>query len=560
MANNTKSKKRDAFAHDEDEILPTSVGIESILSEEERAIQRTRIAEASELRELEHNSLYFKGIVPGARTSEISEEPGWTEMSAGQLSADVIFPLDKIKKRQEASCRNYLTEPHYAAVIDAFYFFIIGKGIRVSAQDENPEVQDYLDDFMRTNQMNDRDRDLVLKVLKSGECFVRFFTKGINGQKARVPVIRFLNFWEITGIKRDEKDREKIISYTRSYRTEGYIIEEEEIPAEEMHYIKFGSQDSSRGLPPFMVIIQACIYYSDWLFHRIVLNRMKTSYYMEEIIKGGTPTDVGTLDNATPNADKVSKSGQIIKRMPKPGSKLSHNEAVEYKWLSPDVKADDAKEDGRAIRLQICAGAQCPEFVLGDASNAAYASTLVSQNPFIRKVEWFQDFFETHFKEIFRRVIQYGIDSKFLPSLSTETVMRERASDVGFIRRVRKWFALNEQFDDKGNIVSQKKIPTKTDVDIQWPTLVAQKMLEDTQAYQLQQSMGIVSDETIAQKLGYDFAEEKRKMAHQDREEKDKGNEEEPFGGEDRDDEINQPDNDDDEGIPVPPNPPQAKS
>ena len=121
--------------------------------------------------------------------------------------------------------------------------------------------------------------------------------------------------------------------------------------------------------------------------------------------------------------------------------------------------------------------------------------------------------------------------------MSTETVMKEKSAAVGLFRKMRKFFSFSEQFDKAGNIVVIKPVPTKTKVDIQWPTLIAEDILKDTQAYQLHQNMGIASDETIAQKLGYDFDEELRKMEKQESEKPEP--EEDPFGGPERDKEIN---------------------
>lgn len=487
--------------------------------------------------DLERNSLYLKGIVPGAFSQTMDDDSGFTDITGTTRVGGIPMPSDKLKKIQDASMARYLSDPIYTGLLDAFKFFIIGKGISVSPKDESPEVQEYLEQFMKVNKMDGRDRDVVAKSLKAGEVFIRKFTKGPSGETAKIPKIRFLNYYEITHITKDPKDNERVINYTRTFLKPGETntTEEEVIPADEIIHVKLGAMDDIRGLPPFMSVAQMCFYYSDWLANRIIFNRLKTAYYLEEIVEG-TPSNVSSVDGATPDSTKTGLGGKVIKRMPKPGSKLTHNKAVTYKWLSPDVKADDAKEDGRAIRMAICAGAQCPEFILGDASQSNYASSLVSQNPFVRKIEWFQDFYEAFFNEIYEWAIAHGIKVKALPSKSTETVMKEKAAAVGLFRKMKKMFSFSEQFDQVGNIVVKNEVPTKIGVDINWPNLIASDILKDSQAYQLHQSMGIASDQTISQKLGYEYEEEMRKMEKEQSEEPEP--EEEPFGGDERDDEI----------------------
>jgi len=887
-------EKRDEFLHDEEGSART---YDQVLSGEKIAI--TENENITKEGDLERNSLYLKGIVAGAFSQTTDDDDaGWSDISGSARIGGIPMPKDRLKKIQDASMARYLSDPIYAGLVDAFKFFTIGKGIHVTAKDEAPEVQEYLDEFIKVNSMDGRDRDIVSKSLKAGEIFIRKFTKGPNNESAEMPKIRFLNHYEITDIIKDPKDNEKVISYVRTHADSNNpgSTTTETIPAKDIIHIKMGAMDDYRGLPPFMVVSQMCFYYSDWLANRIVFNRLKTAYYLEEIVEG-TPSNVSSVDGATPDSNKTGLGGKVIKRMPKIGSKLTHNKAVTYKWLSPDVKADSAKEDGRAMRMAICAGAQCPEFILGDASQSNYAcfdektdvltnrgwlkyyeiassdtiatvnkktrnvvyqkmdafhvypydgemihfknqrdldlmvtpnhrmyvtrhqlrrhggrsgpliregikpwkfvtaddvansgstwlmfdepngasdkinpdfilpalmtrgngrnehiqmdreipsdvwtkflgywlsegwviknakkyhyaiglsqktgpiadkirmtlssmpnvkwteykksteiiewrandkglhnylskncgigamskkmpcsistlnkgtatmlvdslvdgdgsrrngqthyftksnqladdvmatmlsagmkprshppmsngvipvsvgreernkiidpkkdihrvpykgivwcvsvpnetmitrrngrvsitgnSSLVSQNPFVRKIEWLQDFYEAYFKEIFEWAIAHGIKTKVLPSNSTETVMKEKAAAVGLFRKMKKMFSFKEQFDQKGNIVIKNKIQTKTEVDIQWPNLIASDILKDSKAYQIHQAMGVVSDETISQKLGYEYEEEMRKMEKQESEKPEP--EEEPFGGDERDDEINRP-------------------
>lgn len=473
---------------------------------------------------------YLTGIIPHKSSQENSEDPNFYPVSSRSGQPRIPKYDDELRKRrQDASEFRYEVDPNYRGIIDAFLFFIIGNGFQIRANDEDEAVQEYIDKFIKASQFDGRDQDIILKGLRAGECFIRMF-KSAGKLDAKVPVIRVYNYWEIKRIVRDEIDPEKILAYVRSYAKSDGTEAEEMIPPEEIFHVKVAEKDVRRATPPFDVVAQACQYYRTWLHHRVVFNRLKTSYYLEEIVKSGTPSQVSALDAATPNQDFRAQRGGIIKRMPKAGSKLTHNDAVEYKWLKPDVQADDAKEDGRAIRLSILAGAQAPEFILGDASNANYASAMVAQNPFVRKIEFFRDHYGCSFEEIFSAVIAHGIKLGVLKGKSTKTTMVERAGRVKLFRR---WAArFNEVFradraltekavgyrskeilDDQGNAIIQEVVDTDTSVKVEWPNLIAQNILQDSQAYQIHQAMGVASRQTIAQKLGYDYEEEERRIA-----------------------------------------------
>ena len=498
------------FDRDLDEERPT------VFSEVARG-ERTVTVENPHIMQEQNDvpSIFLRGVIPGATSADKSEDPNFQVIrDAGTGPEGVALTAQQTREIQDASCRRALVDPLYAAVLTAYRVFVIGKGFQITAVDENPQVQEYIDEFMEANRWNGRDRDIVNKTFKAGEVFIRFFTKGPEGKSARVPAVRLINHWEIESIEVDPKDRETPVNYLRPYLDENNHRQVEKIPPEQIIHIKFGDLDSVRGLPPFAVVIQSCEEYRDWSFNRVVFNRLKTAFYLEEIVDG-SPARVTTTDESTPNAIKTGERGKVIKRMPKVGSKLTHNKAIEYKWLSPNVQADDAKEDGRMIRLKICAGAQVPEFVLGDGSQANYASTLVAQNPFVRNVQWFQDFFEAFVSVLFERVIRHGIENKFLSPTSTMTVMQEKSGNVTLFRRFKKLFSFKEQFDDAGNIVVVKPIATQTAVAIKWPTLIEQDLLKDSQAYQLHQAMEIASRRTLAQKLGYDFDEEQRQIQNE---------------------------------------------
>lgn len=549
----TNGKKPDPFIYDQED-LETQEVFDNI-REGLVVMTKDHVTREKFISEQDIPSIFLRGAIAGATSQDKSEDPNFQLIRDSNAPTGVVLTDQEIRDVQDASCRRYNTDPQYQGIIDSYKVFIIGKGFHVSPVDEMPEVADYLKSFSKINRMDGRDRSVVEEVLKAGEVFLRKFTKA-GDKDAKIPALRTLRYFEISKIVMDDSDPEKVLEYWRPYKNANGQIETEKIPADEIFHIKYG--DQKRGLPPFMSTLMQCAYYDDWLFNRIVFNRLKTAYVLEEIVEG-SPAQVSSQDDQQPNAIKTGQRGKIIKRIPKPGSKLTHNKAVEYKWLKPEVGAEDAKEDGRAIRMSICSGAKVPEFILGDASQSNYANSVVAQNPFVRNIEWFQDFFSGPFGFIYEWAVMYGIAAGVIPRLSTETLARESRRSIPWYKIVPKrvqtlvnrmfekerkdWKlgdVIREQEDETGDFMTSVVIPTKTEVDINWPNLIAQDLLRDTQAYQLHQSMGIVSTETLAQKLGYDWNEEKRKL----NQERDEMGDQNPDGLDDeqRDNEIDKGD------------------
>ena len=433
-----------------------------------------------------------------------------------QSNPDEVLLTEEIKIiAMEQSYRFYRENSSYHADIKGYRNFIIGKGVKLTARDENPKVQEYLDLFSEVNGMDGKDARLVLIFLKTGELAIRWFEEDANGRPAKVPKIRFIPFWRITKVIKDPEDDEKDIEYEILVRTGSDDFagtKPTPIKPDKLSMWRHAEPEEARGEPPFLVIMRSCTWYSDWLKNRVVLNRFRTAHVLFKKIIGGTPGKVSKVSNAAPDAaTKKGLGGKVEKRLPKPGTIVTHGENVEYEWKSPDLGASDAKEDGRHIKLDIVAGAQVPEFLLGDASNANRASVLTAEDPFVREVEFWQDFFKGIFQDIAKRVIEHGIKVKAIPPRSKETIIQESS---GFMRRVNRVLgALKlKEINEQGDAVKTRPIDTRTDIDVEYPIPVHKDELKEVEALQIDQAMGLASVETLRTKRGYEHETEERRI------------------------------------------------
>ncbi|MBS3927770.1 MAG: hypothetical protein KGZ65_04180 [Sphingomonadales bacterium] len=409
----------------------------------------------------------------------------------------------------------YRDDPMYRAIIDGFTYFVIGKGLKFKARDENPAVQEHLDAFWKESKMDGRDADIVRRFFKYGEVLIRYFKTGAGGGLAKTPRVRLVPFWRIDTMSVDAVDPETLKGFKlNNYNVEGFSSgPAEELAADDVQYLVHSENSGGRGEPPFLVAMRACKWYADFILNRVTLNRYRTAFVLFKKITAAGPSRVSTVDNAASNATATGKNGQPQKRLPKPGTVVVHNSGIEYEWKSPQTGAIDGQADGKMIKSYIAAGAMVPEFLLGDASQANQDNSLVADNPFVRKVEFYQDYFEDVFGEMFKRVIEQGIATGKIPKTSTETVLTE----AGAMRRTTARALRKIGFAEAAAAIEKpgkttKAVPTSTAVDIDWPTLIQKDALKEAQTLAIDASLGLVSVETMRGKRGYDDEVEEKRL------------------------------------------------
>ncbi len=153
-------------------------------------------------------------VNPGESSKKISEaEPGDTfnrtlYSEGGQSEGYLNNEARVIAMRQ--SLIMYRDDPMYRAIIDGFTYFVIGKGLKFKARDENPAVQQHLEAFWKDSKMDGRDSEIVRRFFKYGEVLIRYFKTSAGGGLAKTPRVRLIPFWRIDSLVVDAADTEKI--------------------------------------------------------------------------------------------------------------------------------------------------------------------------------------------------------------------------------------------------------------------------------------------------------------------------------------------------------------
>ncbi len=452
----------------------------------------------------------------------------WLPLGAGTDTDRALDDSTRNDMRQKC-IQAYYRSPEGRAIIKNLTSYIVGTGIDYTCQDENPKVQEFLDSWVYALEVrfDQRQMSIIRRALRDGEVFVHLiFKRGFSA-------MRFYSPGEIVKINTDPNDAEKTLSYEREWKDSAGKMRTEIIDAKEIHHIRLEvDEDVERGRPLLEPVLKRLAQYEDWLEGRIKVNKSKSSIFLERIVDG-SPARVAAVASSFPGvATGNFDNDPYAVQAPRYGTVVTHSKAVEWKWVEPHINAADCAEDGRQIRLSIAAGVQLPEFILtSDASNANYSSTMISESPFIKSVEGFRFFFEQEFKAIFARTISWAIETGILPKISTETVMTEAAR-----RQVRKLKAaardngadLKEQIaaiaQDSEN-TEEIEVPTKTEVDIQWPSIITRNLWEETQSVSQWFENGWISKESAQMRFGLDPDEEARKIEREKESEPEEGEE-----------------------------------
>ena len=354
----------------------------------------------------------------------VSREVGEAE----ELSPDAHRAI--LRRAYAAWCRN----PLAGQIVNITTWFVMGKGLGFSARDAR--IQDALNRFWsdRENDMQITQHWMSNELQIYGEIFVRLFVNPIDGAVRMVLVDPL----EIRDIVTDPDDVRKPVAYLREYTRrpspEEWISEfkargdsiglpssdrvvREVIEADKVIHVKVNNvSNHTRGLSELYRVLRWLDAYERWLEDRASINRARGTFAFLRKVPAVPSRASGPFE--------TDSSGKYV--VPKPGSILVVHEGEDWQVLSPEIGADDAREDGRAIKLMIAAGSGIFEHYFGDPSTGNLATARSMELPMLRKFEDRQRLFENVFGKIFQRVIEAGVAAGTIPADA------DRSVDINF--------------------------------------------------------------------------------------------------------------------------------
>lgn len=429
--------------------------------------------------------------------------------------------------------------------------YVMGKGVNITPKSKDPRIWYIWKEFWTSprNNMKERQFEIVKRYFRDGEMYLIYFNKDNGDQNTWRSTVRFLDPIDIRydgseadksitdktnqGIVFDENDAETPITYYVRDRLHPEKCVEVDAKTVQRRRFPLADMDQARGESYLQQAMPYLTQFQSWLENRMILNKLRTAIVMIREIDG-TASDVSrVVSNSIPASNRAA-SGSGQKQSIKPGTIYTANAGVKLRMDAPNINAADVKDDGRAIILQICAATGLPEYMFGDASNANYASSLVSESPTVKEIEFHQAILEGMWQEMFRRVIQAAVDAGKLEAPPEEDIFAKYGSaadpkplseDAAPQEVVGpKDDEENETADDAlepGSLAAEAKEQenyqeTAREIffgcDVEWPTIAHRDPQLEAQAMQVWRTNGWISDKTACEKLGLDYNEELRKQ------------------------------------------------
>lgn len=457
------------------------------------------------------------------------DESDWLALGTSQYRG--LDDVDAQTMRDQA-VRLYYRDPIARNAIRLYEKYVAGRGFFVShevTKKELPQLWEWWKLFVKRNKFWIRSKEVVRRGMRDGEVFVRIFHDSVG-----IPLLRFMDPSRIksptqkssnrgndsNGIVTDPEDIEAVL---------GYWYDETWIPAEEVIARKIlVDSDVKRGRSILEVVMPRLAMYGKWLMDRMKLNYIRSLIGMSRKVKG-SPAQAENLAAGYETSKVTAPDRSAYHKVPEGVSVVTHNEGVEYGFMTPNLQAADVQHDGRTLLLTIAAGLGYPEYMLtSDASNANFSSTLVAEAPGVMEFQDWQDFWRDFFEEVYERVILAGIRVGKIPEeYQTEEAQQSTGEEE-----------VTDPITGKTSTKRARTIeyamvrkPTPTTCDIQYPEVVHREVYQETQALALQAAQGWISKHTAAARVNLNLDDELEIMGREkDLEEEDEP-EEDPMAG-----------------------------
>jgi hypothetical protein len=460
----------------------------------------------NELKEQEAIKQYLESSISSTnrlkQQFEDEDEAKW--MEAGHNEEKQLSEMDHETMIKQAQLF-YYKNPHARGIVRLYEKYVVGRGFQMYPKTKNELWQEAWKEFFKENKMVRRRKEIIRRLVRDGECFIRFFLLSEGKVK-----IRFMNPLKV-------KDPDKKVSYGIETNPDDiedvkyYCYGNEKIPAEQVIHDKIlVDSDVKRGRSLLEVIARPLAQYKDWISDRMKLNKIRAVVGLVKKVTG-TSAQVANIASAYNTTKRKAPDGSAYHRLPEGVSQFTTSRGIDYEFKTPNLQAGDVQNDGYALLNMIAAGPGLPNWmVTSDPSNSNYASTMISEAPGVKEFQDMQDWIQTTFEEIYDKVMEHALKTTNLP----------QQEEV-------------EEIDEEGNKVT-KLVDIDKEVHIVFPELVHRDIFNETKALGMQRNEGAISLHTYSGRLDLDYDEE-QEMLRQEREE------EESLGIDREDDENGQP-------------------
>lgn len=337
------------------------------------------------------------------------------------------------------------------------------------------QTQALLDEFLRVNAWRKRQQEIVRRMDRDGEAFLRFFpgpdgilrVRFVEPDQVATPPERAGDPAATFGIQTDPLDVETVL---------GYWIDGHWVPSAEVQHRKANvDANVKRGLPLFYPVLKNLRRAEKLLRNMSVVAEIQSAI---ALIRKHTGASRGGVQQFVQSQADAGVTGPLAGRTTPlrryaPGTILDALAGTEYEFPAAGIDAARYVAVLQAELRAIASRLVMPEFMLtSDASNANYASTMVAEGPAVRM-----------FQRLQRDLIEDDLEVL--------------------------WQAV------RGAVAGGRLPPETLDhlaLDAQAPSLAVRDRLREAQADRILVDCGAMSAETMAARHGLDPRQEQRRI------------------------------------------------
>jgi len=366
------------------------------------------------LHELTEIIEYHEILREATRTAEEElalEDKGWLNLSA--QSQEIVTATTRIAYVRQSRLY-YMKDPLARQAIRLWTDYTFGKGMSSQTEDEaaSKALTSFWDSKDNQSVLSPRgQRRSSDKLLVDGEIFFAIFL-GPSG----AATIRRIDPLEITEIITDPDDIESVYFYKREW-TDGQgeqqkamyrsTTNKENKPMKDAAGHEVVSTDdalvyhmayntiSQRGYPLLLPALDWIKEYRRFLASRIAIMLALAKFAWYGKVAGGS---------AAVDSVKASLEAQA----PAAASTLYTNQGADFGAMKVDSKANNAYQDARMLRLQICAAVGIPEQYFGDIATGNLATAKTVELPLMKMFESYQMVWASGYQDMDDVVLEHN--------------------------------------------------------------------------------------------------------------------------------------------------------
>ena len=291
----------------------------------------------------------------------------------------------EIRDDLEDALKAWRSNPLAFRIVALTTDYVVGSGIKISSP--VAYVDKFVSDFWthRQNKMAMRIYAWCDELSRAGELYIVLFTNPADGMS----YVRTVPAVKIDKIETDEDDLEKELRYHELRNDDpiegkwwaGWERAKDDLESPVMvHYAVNRPVGCVRGQGDLAPLLPWLRRYREWLEDRVRVNRYKNAFLWHVKLEGAQAGDIR------------QKQTQYAKP-PSPGSVIVTDETESWSPVQPKIQAEDVKDDGKALRLMVAAGAGIPLHFLAEGETATRATAREMTGPTVRHYEHRQMFF-----------------------------------------------------------------------------------------------------------------------------------------------------------------------